>query len=112
MALRVAQVAQWQEYSQCQLSRCASERDVADRLKELDSYLEKRVYFVGNEESEADVSIFQSLNNTMTNLGFPEKETYRNVSRWFNHIQNTTLVNNSSVPIVFLKSPIYLPAQV
>ncbi|XP_048255859.1 eukaryotic translation elongation factor 1 epsilon-1-like [Haliotis rufescens] len=111
MALRVAQVAQWQEYSQCQLSRCASERDVADRLRELDSYLAERVYFVGNDQSEADVSIFQSLINTVTNLGFPEKETYRNLSRWFNHIQNKTL-EDSQTPVVFLKSPIYLPPLV
>lgn len=85
--LSQAQIQQWLEYRVAIVDRCLGERDVALVLKELNAFLQHRVYFVGSSLSLADLLLYFGLYATVNQLTFQEKEKHIHLSRWFNNIQ-------------------------
>ncbi|XP_068090722.1 eukaryotic translation elongation factor 1 epsilon-1-like [Hyperolius riggenbachi] len=100
-------VQQWLEYRITEIDRISSKEDVKTILKDLNCYLEDRVYMAGNKFTLADILIYYGLHPFFVDLSFQEKETYINVSRWFSHIQHNPEVRQHLPSLVFIKNRIY-----
>ncbi|KAH0617933.1 hypothetical protein JD844_016707 [Phrynosoma platyrhinos] len=87
-----AMVQQWLEYRVTQ---------------DLNSYLEDKVYFTGNNFTLADILLYYGLHHIIADLTVQEKEKYLNVSRWFNHIQHVPGIRQHLSSIVFIKNRLY-----
>ncbi|XP_071836227.1 eukaryotic translation elongation factor 1 epsilon-1-like [Apostichopus japonicus] len=82
-----AQIQQWLQYRVTIVDRCLNEKDVTTVLKELNSFLESRVYFVTSSLTVADLVLYFGLFATFNQLTLQEKEKYLHLSRWFNNVQ-------------------------
>ncbi|XP_053322262.1 eukaryotic translation elongation factor 1 epsilon-1 [Spea bombifrons] len=100
-------VQQWLEYRITRIDRIASKEDVRNILKDLNAYLEDKVYLAGNILTLADILTYYGLHHVIADLSIQEKETYINVSRWFSHIQRYPGVRQHLPSLVFIKNRIY-----
>lgn len=65
---------------------------------ELNSYLERRSYIIGQQISIADLVVFFAIEKVMKQLSPLEKEQLLNLSRFYNHIQQFDgIASDSSV---------------
>ncbi|XP_069776956.1 eukaryotic translation elongation factor 1 epsilon-1 [Narcine bancroftii] len=102
-----ALVQQWLEYRVTQIDRRNNQDDKRVILKELDCYLEDKVYMAGNSFTLADIMLYNGLHPIMAALTHEDREKYVNVSRWFNHIQHYPGVRQHSPVIIFVKNRLY-----
>ncbi|KAM9308835.1 eukaryotic translation elongation factor 1 epsilon-1 [Gastrophryne carolinensis] len=100
-------VQQWLEYRITRIDQSSSKDDVRNILKDLNLYLEDKVYMAGNKITLADILIYYGLHPIIAELSIQEKESYINVSRWFCHIQHCPGVRQSFPSLVFIKNRIY-----
>ncbi|CAD7091985.1 unnamed protein product [Hermetia illucens] len=75
-------------------------------LKDLNQYLLTRSYFVGYSLTLADLAIFYAIHDIVKSLTPIEKESYLNLSRWFNHLQKNEQIQQGADLINF--TTIYL----
>ena len=68
---------------------------------ELNSYLETRTYFIGQNLSIADVVVFYSISEIMKQLSPSEKEQFLNLSRWYDHLQQHENIRQGAAPVNF-----------
>ncbi|NWZ25925.1 MCA3 factor, partial [Asarcornis scutulata] len=106
-----AVVQQWLEYRVTRVDRCSSKEDTRTILKDLNTYLEDKVYLAGNSFTLADILMYYGLHHVMVDLTVQEKEKYLNVSRWFNHIQHYPGVRQQLSNVVFIKNRLYTNAH-
>ncbi|XP_044311604.1 eukaryotic translation elongation factor 1 epsilon-1 [Varanus komodoensis] len=102
-----AKVQQWLEYRVTQIDKQSSKEDIKVILKDLNSYLEDKVYITGNNFTLADILLYYGLHHIIADLTVQEKEKYLNVSRWFNHIQHYPGIRQHLSSIVFIKNRLY-----
>ncbi|XP_043921356.1 eukaryotic translation elongation factor 1 epsilon-1 [Protopterus annectens] len=100
-------VQQWLEYRITQISGLTNREDICSSLKDLNQYLEDKVYLAGHNMTLADILMYYGLHPIMVGFTVQEKERYLNVSRWFNHIQHCPGVRQHLSGIVFLKNRLY-----
>ncbi|XP_078541949.1 eukaryotic translation elongation factor 1 epsilon-1 [Lissotriton helveticus] len=100
-------VHQWLEYRVTRVDKPSSKEDICTMLKDLNLYLEDKVYFVGMRFTLADILMYYGLHPIMATLSIQEKEKYENVSRWFCHIQNYPGIRQHLPNIVFIKNRLY-----
>lgn len=100
-------VQQWLEYRITRIDKLSSKEDVRSILKDLNLYLEDKVYMAGNKITLADILIYYGLHPIIADLSVQEKETCINVSRWFSHIQHYRGVRQHLPSLVFIKNRIY-----
>uniref|UniRef100_A0A8B9P9N7 Eukaryotic translation elongation factor 1 epsilon-1 n=1 Tax=Apteryx owenii TaxID=8824 RepID=A0A8B9P9N7_APTOW len=106
-----AVVQQWLEYRVTRVDGCSSEEDTRIILKDLNAYLEDKVYLAGNSFTLADILMYYGLHPVMADLTVQEKEKYLNVSRWFNHIQHYPGVRQHLSNVIFIKNRLYTNAH-
>ncbi|XP_075069145.1 eukaryotic translation elongation factor 1 epsilon-1 [Mixophyes fleayi] len=102
-----AVVQQWLEYRVTHIDRSATKEEIRHILKDLNLYLEDKVYMAGNKITLADILTYYGLHPIIADLSVQEKETYINVSRWFSHIQHYPGVRQHLPSLVFIKNRIY-----
>ncbi|KAG8513041.1 Eukaryotic translation elongation factor 1 epsilon-1 [Galemys pyrenaicus] len=102
-----ATVQQWLEYRVTRVDGHPSKEDMRILLKDLNSYLEDKVYLAGHNFTLADILLYYGLHRFMVDLSVQEKEQYLNVSRWFCHIQHYPGVRQHLARVVFVKSRLY-----
>uniref|UniRef100_A0A8D0L5Q7 Eukaryotic translation elongation factor 1 epsilon-1 n=1 Tax=Sphenodon punctatus TaxID=8508 RepID=A0A8D0L5Q7_SPHPU len=100
-------VRQWLEYRVTQIDGQSNKDDIRIILKDLNLYLEDKVYVTGNNFTLADILMYYGLHSIIADLTVQEKEKYLNVSRWFNHIQHYPGVRQHLSNIVFIKNRLY-----
>uniref|UniRef100_A0A3Q3Q0M4 GST C-terminal domain-containing protein n=2 Tax=Monopterus albus TaxID=43700 RepID=A0A3Q3Q0M4_MONAL len=101
-----AVVQQWLEYTVTKLNSCTKE-DIKTILKDLNLYLQDKVYLAGNQFTLADTFMYFGLHPIIMDLAFQEKEQFVNVTRWFDHIQHYPGVRHHLSPVVVLRNRIY-----
>ncbi|XP_034026940.1 eukaryotic translation elongation factor 1 epsilon-1 [Thalassophryne amazonica] len=101
-----AVVQQWLEYRVTKLNSCTKE-DVKTILKDLNLYLQDKVYLVGHQFTLADILIYYGIHPLMVDLSVQEKEQYENVTRWFDHIQHCPGVRHHLPPVAVHKNRLY-----
>ncbi|CAN9506246.1 unnamed protein product [Ophioblennius macclurei] len=101
-----AVVHQWLEYKVTKLD-CCSKEDIKAVLKDLNLYLQDKVYLAGNRFTVADTLVYYGIHPLVVNLAIQEKEQFMNVTRWFDHIQHYPGVRHHLPPIVVLRNRIY-----
>ncbi|XP_059501949.1 eukaryotic translation elongation factor 1 epsilon-1 [Stegostoma tigrinum] len=106
-AEKSAIVQQWLEYRITRIDSCNSQEDRKMILKELNCYLEDKVYLVGNSLTLADIMVYNGLHPIVVELNHEERERYVNVSRWFDHIQHYPGVRQHTAAVVFMKNRLY-----
>lgn len=100
-------VEQWIEYASTtvKFSDSESERVV---LKDLNSWLKDKAYFVANTLTVADIVMFYHLHSIFAErLTFQDKELFIHVSRWFQNVQQNSNIRQSLQPLTFLRTPVY-----
>ncbi|XP_075410253.1 eukaryotic translation elongation factor 1 epsilon-1 [Tenrec ecaudatus] len=102
-----AVVQQWLEYRVTQVDGHSSKDDIRILLKELNSYLEDKVYLTGYNFTLADILLYYGLHHFIVELTVQEKEKYLNVSRWFGHIQHHPGIKQHLTSVVFIKNRLY-----
>ncbi|XP_074127359.1 eukaryotic translation elongation factor 1 epsilon-1 [Sminthopsis crassicaudata] len=102
-----AVVQQWLEYRVTRIGGHSSKEDIRTMLKDLNSYLEDKVYLTGNNFTLADILLYYGLHRFIVDLTFQEKEKYLNVSRWFSHIQHYPGIRQHLSNVVFIKNRLY-----
>ncbi|OXB84562.1 UNVERIFIED_CONTAM: hypothetical protein H355_008038 [Colinus virginianus] len=85
--------------------------DARGERQDLNAHLEDKVYLAGNSFTLADILMYYGLHHVMVDLTVQEKETYLNVSRWFNHIQHYPGVRQHLTNVVFIKNRLYTNAH-
>uniref|UniRef100_A0A452I9M7 Eukaryotic translation elongation factor 1 epsilon-1 n=1 Tax=Gopherus agassizii TaxID=38772 RepID=A0A452I9M7_9SAUR len=100
-------VQQWLEYRVTQIAGHSNEEDIRIILKDLNLYLEDKVYLARNNLTLADILMYYGLHHIIAELTVQEKEKYLNVSRWFNHIQHYPGIRQHLSNIVFMKNRLY-----
>ncbi|KAK6491866.1 eukaryotic translation elongation factor 1 epsilon-1-like [Huso huso] len=100
-------VQQWLEYRVTQIDGHRGKDETRTVLKDLNQYLEDKVYLAGDDFTLADILVYYGLHPIMTELAVQEKEKYVNVSRWFNHIQHYPGIRQHLPPVVVLKNRLY-----
>ncbi|XP_017551659.1 eukaryotic translation elongation factor 1 epsilon-1 [Pygocentrus nattereri] len=105
-----AVVQQWLEYRITRLDNCSKE-EVKVILKELNQYLEDKVYLAGNSFTLADTLMYYGIHHIIMNLAVQEKEKFLNVTRWFDHIQHYPGVRHHLAPVVVLRNRVYPSGQ-
>ncbi|NXA41596.1 MCA3 factor, partial [Eudromia elegans] len=106
-----AVVQQWLEYRVTRVDGCSGKEDTRIILKDLNMYLEDKVYLAGNNFTLADILMYYGLHPIMADLTVQEKEKYLNVSRWFNHIQHYPSVRQHLSNVIFIKNRLYTNAH-
>ncbi|KAJ4925343.1 hypothetical protein JOQ06_018075 [Pogonophryne albipinna] len=101
-----AVVQQWLEYRVTKLDGCTKE-DTKAILKDLNLYLQDKVYMAGNQFTLADTFMYFGIHPIIVDLSVQEKEQYANVARWFDHIQRCPGVRHHLPPLVVLRNRIY-----
>lgn len=116
-------VYQWIEYAFLYVAPAGKNKHVAQAmLKEFNNHLGTRSYVVGTQLTVADLAIFFAIQQVMVslfeqwtekqrqqlnlyieqaNLSPSEKESYINISRWFNHLQLQNLIRQGAPLINF-----------
>ncbi len=110
-AVERALIAQWLEYRVTDIDRCHGEKDISTILKELNTYLATRTYFIGDRFTLPDMLLAYSLHSAVAGLTFQEKEKYVHLSRWFDNIQSLEGVRQHQPPAYFIKNLIYAGVQ-
>ncbi|XP_072514723.1 eukaryotic translation elongation factor 1 epsilon-1 [Salminus brasiliensis] len=105
-----AMVQQWLEYRVTRLDNCSKD-EVKVILKELNHYLEDKVYLAGNRFTLADALMYYGIHYIIMELAVQEKEKYLNVTRWFDHIQHYPGVRHHLPPVVVLRNRVYPSGQ-
>ncbi|XP_013789555.1 eukaryotic translation elongation factor 1 epsilon-1-like [Limulus polyphemus] len=100
-------INQWLEYRTVYINQVHQKSDMVRVLEDLDLVLQKKVYFVGNRLTLADISIYYGLHRIFVSLTFQEKEKYLHLSRWFNQVQHVPEVRQTLPVVVFSKSRLY-----
>ncbi|EAW55231.1 hCG15559, isoform CRA_e [Homo sapiens] len=100
-------VQQWLEYRVTQVDGHSSKNDIHTLLKDLNSYLEDKVYLTGYNFTLADILLYYGLHRFIVDLTVQEKEKYLNVSRWFCHIQHYPGIRQHLSSVVFIKNRLY-----
>ncbi|KAL0279170.1 UNVERIFIED_CONTAM: hypothetical protein PYX00_000779 [Menopon gallinae] len=98
---------QWVEYAVTNAAYLQNSSNLTHILKELNGYLSDKVYFMGSKLTPVDVLLYLFIHDAMVALSFQEKESYLNVSRWFNHIQQDQKIRSGRVPIHFSRTRLY-----
>ncbi|XP_038142698.1 eukaryotic translation elongation factor 1 epsilon-1 [Cyprinodon tularosa] len=101
-----AVVQQWLEYRVTKLDGHAKE-DIKTILKDLNLYLQDKVYLAGNQLTLADVLMYYGIHSIILDLAVQEKEQYMNVTRWFDHIQHHPGVRHHLPPVAVLRNRLY-----
>ncbi|XP_051970702.1 eukaryotic translation elongation factor 1 epsilon-1-like [Xyrauchen texanus] len=101
-----AVVQQWLEYRIIRLDSYSKD-ELKLILKELNLYLEDKVYLAGNIFTLADILLYYGIHHIIVDLAIQEKEHYLNVTRWFDHIQHYPGVRHHLPPVVILRNRIY-----
>ncbi|XP_026148468.1 eukaryotic translation elongation factor 1 epsilon-1 [Mastacembelus armatus] len=101
-----AMVQQWLEYTVTKLNGYRKE-DIKTILKDLNLYLQDKVYLAGNQFTLADPLMYFRIHPIILDLAVQEKEQYVNVTRWFDHIQHYPGVRHHLPPVVVLRNRIY-----
>ncbi|KAM9839539.1 eukaryotic translation elongation factor 1 epsilon-1 [Aulostomus maculatus] len=101
-----AVVQQWLEYRVSKLDGYAKE-DIKTILKDLNLYLQDKVYLAGQKFTVADALLYYGVHPLIADLTIQEKEQYMNVTRWFDHIQHYPGVRHHLPPIVVLRNRLY-----
>ncbi|XP_061777896.1 eukaryotic translation elongation factor 1 epsilon-1 [Nerophis ophidion] len=99
-------VHQWLEYRVSKLDGCSKD-DIRTVLKDLNVYLQDKVYMAGNYFTLADVLMYYGIHPLIADLTLQEKEHYLNVTRWFNHIQHHAGIRHHLRPVVVIRNRIY-----
>ncbi|KAL4235733.1 Eukaryotic translation elongation factor 1 epsilon-1 [Mactra antiquata] len=102
-----AVVDQWLEFKTCYIDRCGAEKDTNQILKELNTYLSDKVYFLSHRVSLIDLALYYTLYTTIKELTFYDKQKYLHLSRWFNNMQQSNSIRQSSLYITFSKTQLY-----
>lgn len=102
-----AMVQQWLEFRVTRVDGHSSKEDTQTLLKDLNSYLEDKVYLAGHNITLADILLYYGLHRFIVDLTVQEKEKYLNVSRWFCHIQHYPDIRQHLSSIVFIKNRLY-----
>uniref|UniRef100_A0A9L0IT46 Biosis of lysosomal organelles complex 1 subunit 5 n=1 Tax=Equus asinus TaxID=9793 RepID=A0A9L0IT46_EQUAS len=100
-------VQQWLEYRVTRVDGHSSKDDIHALLKDLNSYLEDKVYLTGYNFTLADILLYYGLHRFIVDLTVQEKEKYLNVSRWFCHIQHYPGIRQHLSSVVFIKNRLY-----
>ncbi|XP_023600860.1 eukaryotic translation elongation factor 1 epsilon-1 isoform X2 [Myotis lucifugus] len=100
-------VQQWLEYRVTQVDGNSNKEDIRILLKDLNSYLEDKVYLTGYNFTLADIVLYYGLHRFIVDLTVQEKEKYLNVSRWFCHIQHYPGIRQHLSSVVFIKNRLY-----
>uniref|UniRef100_U5ERU9 Putative microtubule associated complex n=1 Tax=Corethrella appendiculata TaxID=1370023 RepID=U5ERU9_9DIPT len=96
------QISQWIDYSVQFAEPASKDKHVHHTLlRELNSYLETRSYLVNQSLTLADLAVFYAIQESMLLLQISDKENYLNLSRWFNHIQQTKAIRQDDSLINF-----------
>ncbi|XP_035786318.1 eukaryotic translation elongation factor 1 epsilon-1-like [Anopheles albimanus] len=96
------EILQWLDYAVLFVAPSNKDKHVAKTLlEELNHYLQSRSYLVNDTLSIADVVVFHTIFETMSNLQPLEKENYLNVSRWYHHLQQLDEVRQGKVLLNF-----------
>lgn len=101
-----AVVQQWLEHRVTKLDDCTKE-DMKTILKDLNLYLQDKVFLAGNQFTLADVFMYFGIHPLIVDLAIQEKEQYMNVTRWFDHIQHLPGLRHHLPPVVVLRNRIY-----
>ncbi|OWF38075.1 eukaryotic translation elongation factor 1 epsilon-1-like isoform X2 [Mizuhopecten yessoensis] len=107
-----AAVDQWLEYRITRIDRSAQDKDVTNTLKELNHYLADKVYIMGSCLTLADILLYNGLIEIMGGLTFYEKETFMNLSRWFDNIQHQPALRQSLGLVSFQRNQLYKGVKV
>lgn len=108
-----ALVNQWMEYRITKIDPCENDvRSMQGVLKELNSYLTDKVFFVGHRFTLADVLLYRSLHRIFMELSFYDKQHLIHLSRWFNQVQHTPGVKQHLSEVFFQRSNIYTSGAV
>uniref|UniRef100_A0A3Q4APH0 GST C-terminal domain-containing protein n=1 Tax=Mola mola TaxID=94237 RepID=A0A3Q4APH0_MOLML len=105
-----AVVQQWLEHRITKVDGCKKE-DIKTILKDLDHYLQDKVYLAGNQFTLADIFMYYGIHPLIVDLVIQEKEQCVNVTRWFNHIQHYPGVRHHLPHIAILRNSIYSSRQ-
>ncbi|XP_076329867.1 aaRS-interacting multifunctional protein 3 [Tachypleus tridentatus] len=100
-------INQWLEYRTVYINELHQKSDIVKVLEDLDSVLQKKMYFVGNRWTLADIILYYCLHRIFVRLTFQEKEKYLHLSRWFNQVQHVPEVRQTLPMVVFSKSRLY-----
>ncbi|KAL6091426.1 hypothetical protein STEG23_012590 [Scotinomys teguina] len=100
-------VQQWLEYRITRVDGHSSKEDTHSLLKDLNSYLEDKVYLAGYNFTLAGILLYYGLHRFIVDLTVEEKEKYLNVSRWFCHIQHYPDIRQHLCSVVFIKNKLY-----
>ncbi|XP_056632434.1 eukaryotic translation elongation factor 1 epsilon-1 [Diorhabda sublineata] len=95
------QIQQWIEYAQVYGVHVDSSYNAKIVLKELNNILALKTYLVSHRLTIADILFFYMLLRVMETLSNLDKEKYLNVCRWFDNIQNDTLLRDNNKIIDF-----------
>ncbi|XP_028826239.1 eukaryotic translation elongation factor 1 epsilon-1 [Denticeps clupeoides] len=101
-----AVVQQWLEFRVTRIDECPRE-EIRTVLKDLNQYLEDKVYLAGNSLSIADPLLYYAIHHIVVDLAVQEKERYMNLTRWFDHIQHYPGVRHHLAPVVVLRNRVY-----
>ncbi|CAG2238940.1 AIMP3 [Mytilus edulis] len=102
-----AAIDQWLEYRLNNIDRAHQEKDTNAFIKDINTYLEDKVYFVGHQLSLADFLLYYGLHNLIRDLTFYEKQKYMHLSRWFDNVQHAENVRQTQTLIPFQKNILY-----
>uniref|UniRef100_A0A8C4T537 Eukaryotic translation elongation factor 1 epsilon 1 n=1 Tax=Erpetoichthys calabaricus TaxID=27687 RepID=A0A8C4T537_ERPCA len=102
-----AVVQQWLEYRIVQLGAPGAKEESRSTLRDLNEYLEDKVYFGGDFLSLADILMYYGLHSCMVDLTVQDREKFVNVSRWFSHIQQLPNVQQHLPRVHIMKNRIY-----
>eukprot|EP00088_Acartia_fossae_P014900 TRINITY_DN18053_c0_g1_i2.p1 TRINITY_DN18053_c0_g1~~TRINITY_DN18053_c0_g1_i2.p1 ORF type:complete len:173 (+),score=12.87 TRINITY_DN18053_c0_g1_i2:53-520(+) len=98
--LQSALVRQWVQYQEHLLDKKS-----ISSLQILNQGLQDRTYLAGEEITIADFLLYYSLEDTIGELSFQDRESIIHVSRWFSNLQN--LLNPGSLSLILSRTKLY-----
>lgn len=101
-----AVVQQWLEHRVTKLDDCTKE-DVKIILKDLNLYLQDKVFLAGPQFTLADAFTYCGIHPLIVELTIQEKEQYVNLTRWFDHIQHHPGLRHHLPTVAVLRNRIY-----
>ncbi|XP_049780052.1 eukaryotic translation elongation factor 1 epsilon-1 [Schistocerca cancellata] len=101
-------VRQWVEYAVCYINLMDSPGVQQRVLKELNSFLADKTFFVSYHQTLVDKMYYHLLYDVMSSLTFQEKEQYVHLSRWYNHLQQDTKLRQNNKLIMFSRRLLYV----
>ncbi|KAK4883971.1 hypothetical protein RN001_000242 [Aquatica leii] len=110
--LDIAEVRQWLEYCIVYTARADGSQNIENMLKELNNLLSTKTYLVSYKMTVADIVLYYMLHNVMGNLSYLDKEKYLHVSRWFDNLQQNSLVRQKNTIVDFKTNYLIVAAPV